>query len=509
MPELRISKKHHKHINNPFPSTPKCLPFIHGKLSFSPHKISQDQSFQIGEDFQLAWSCRNGGCLSISHRSQPDRSIWSTIPGEAFISAAAVQTQVEESRGSFAIKDGDVLFICKHQSVEEIRVLYETDIEENAEDDNLLPGFSNSNNKRTPESFNKSYSPFLMITGRLFSKKTNILNKKSLYLGKKKIRFGWARKPSFVARYWFLLEQKSSNQIGFSVKFGEYDKKFSPSAKNRRILQGSSRKLIQMQRQCIAYISRQRGFVALSAQDEQVEEQVVTEFNKVFITYASDKDEKFYGFGEQFSHMEFKGKRVPIIVQEQGIGRGDQPITFAANLISYRSGGDWSTTYAPSPFYMTSKMRSLYLEGYSYSAFDLTKPDRVQIQVNREFVDDWAATCHGKEKEDPEENLVFFMRAGFRGSPKWSMLFWEGDQMEAAQRGLPVARHLFLHYPDDKHVHSLTYQQFLVGTDILVVPVLDKAKKEVKAYFPMAVTQGIIKGLKPGLMPPLATQLCL
>lgn len=57
---------------------------------------------------------------------------------------------------------------------------------------------------------------------------------------------------------------------------------------------------------------------------------------------------------------------------------------------------------------------------------------------------------------------------------------------EAAQRGLPVARHLFLHYPDDKHVHSLTYQQFLVGTDILVVPVLDKAKKEVKAYFPMA-----------------------
>jgi hypothetical protein len=46
-----------------------------------------------------------------------------------------------------------------------------------------------------------------------------------------------------------------------------------------------------------------------------------------------------------------------------------------------RSGGNWSTTYAPSPFYMTSKMRSLYLEGYDYSIFDLTKPDRVQIQV--------------------------------------------------------------------------------------------------------------------------------
>jgi hypothetical protein len=30
---------------------------------------------------------------------------------------------------------------------------------------------------------------------------------------------------------------------------------------------------------------------------------------------------------------------------------------------------------------MTSKMRALYLEGYDYSIFDLTKPDRVQIQV--------------------------------------------------------------------------------------------------------------------------------
>lgn len=60
------------------------------------------------------------------------------------------------------------------------------------------------------------------------------------------------------------------------------------------------------------------------------------EFNRVFLTYASSRDERFYGFGEQFSRVEFKGKRVPVLVQEQGIGRGDQPITFAANLVSYR-----------------------------------------------------------------------------------------------------------------------------------------------------------------------------
>lgn len=56
---------------------------------------------------------------------------------------------------------------------------------------------------------------------------------------------------------------------------------------------------------------------------------------------------------------------------------------------------------------------------------------------------------------------------------------------EAAQRGLPVCRHLFIHYPEDEHVQELSYQQFLVGSEILVVPVLDKGRKKVKAYFPI------------------------
>jgi alpha-glucosidase (family GH31 glycosyl hydrolase) len=37
-------------------------------------------------------------------------------------------------------------------------------------------------------------------------------------------------------------------------------------------------------------------------------------------------------------------------------------------------------------------------------------------------------------------------------------------------------------------VHSLSYQQFLIGTEILVAPVLDKGKKNVKAYFPEGET---------------------
>lgn len=35
------------------------------------------------------------------------------------------------------------------------------------------------------------------------------------------------------------------------------------------------------------------------------------------LTYASDPAERFFGFGEQFSHFDLKGKKVPILVQEQ------------------------------------------------------------------------------------------------------------------------------------------------------------------------------------------------
>ncbi|XXG52757.1 hypothetical protein AAC387_Pa03g0989 [Persea americana] len=820
MSSFKLSKKHHKHLNNPFPSSPKPLPVIHGSLFPSPQILPQHKIFQIGEDFQLHWIPDNGGCLSISHDSQPHRSIWSTIPGEAFVSAALAETEAEESRGSFVIKDRDIHFICNHQSLEDIKVINQAEIDMEAEGYEFSSGTSRLNQKKEfSELLKDAQFPVLLITGWIFSKKKliKLFNGKNLDFEKKKIKFGRMKRLSITAEYWVLIDQKNSNQVGFKVIFGKPNVQFHSSYlfKASRSFLILKRTLRRIRRQQIGWLYRPLVGTRLSSSEEEEEKvEEFSKFNRVFITYSSEGDERFYGFGEQFSHMEFKGRRVPIFVQEQGIGRGDQPITFAANLVSYRSGGDSSTTYAPSPFYMTSKMRSLYLEGYDYSVFDLTKQDRVQIQIyndsaqgrilhgsspvefierftetigrppelarwilsgavvgmqggteavrcvwaqlqeldvpisafwlqdwvgqrktvigsqlwwnwevdtahyegwqqlvddlrahhirmmtycnpclvptenkpnqkrnlfeeandlgilvkdkmgetymlpntafdvamldlthpsagswfkkvlremvdggargwmadfgeglpldaclfsgedpfsahnrypelwaklNREFVDEWRSMCHSEEKED--NSLVFFVRAGFRDSPKWATLFWEGDQMvswqnndgiksavvgllssglsgfafnhsdiggycavnlpivryqrseelllrwmelnafntvfrthegnnpsaniqfysntrtlshfarfakvykawefyriqlvkEAAQKGLPVCRHLFLHFPDDEHVHSLSYQQFLVGTEILVVPVLDKGRKQVKAYFP-------------------------
>ena len=54
---------------------------------------------------------------------------------------------------------------------------------------------------------------------------------------------------------------------------------------------------------------------------------------------------------------------------------------------------------------------------------------------------------------------------------------------EAAAKGTPLCRHLFLHYPDDPNTHALRYQ-FLLGRDVMVAPVLSKGAETVDVLFP-------------------------
>ena len=54
----------------------------------------------------------------------------------------------------------------------------------------------------------------------------------------------------------------------------------------------------------------------------------------------------------------------------------------------------------------------------------------------------------------------------------------------AGETGVPVVRPLFLHYPNDPQVYALSYQEFLVGPDLLVAPVLDPGQETVRVYLP-------------------------
>ncbi len=103
-------------------------------------------------------------------------------------------------------------------------------------------------------------------------------------------------------------------------------------------------------------------------------------YNRVALTQASVKDEGVYGFGEQFSWFDHKGLRVPILVSEQGIGRGAFPITLGADLTA-GAGGNGHTTYAAVPHLLTSRLRSLFLENTEVSTFDLRDDSRITVEL--------------------------------------------------------------------------------------------------------------------------------
>ena len=54
---------------------------------------------------------------------------------------------------------------------------------------------------------------------------------------------------------------------------------------------------------------------------------------------------------------------------------------------------------------------------------------------------------------------------------------------QAAETGLPVVRHPFIHYYDDPEVLGLEYQ-FMVGSEFMVAPILDPSEETVEVYLP-------------------------
>ncbi|MHA1319014.1 MAG: alpha-glucosidase [Promethearchaeota archaeon] len=88
------------------------------------------------------------------------------------------------------------------------------------------------------------------------------------------------------------------------------------------------------------------------------------DLNRFWIKMHANDAEAIYGCGEQFSEVNLRGKKVPLWVEEQGVGRGDPPIT-----------GDWYTTYFPQPTFISSENYYLHSESLCYAIFDFTHPD--------------------------------------------------------------------------------------------------------------------------------------
>lgn len=106
--------------------------------------------------------------------------------------------------------------------------------------------------------------------------------------------------------------------------------------------------------------------------------------NKVFLTLPSTENEGIYGLGAQASFGSLKNQSVPVFTREQGVGRGDQPITSLQNQNGTFSGGDRFTTYTANPSYITTDGGFFYLteESTGYSTFDFTDANSVEVRYD-------------------------------------------------------------------------------------------------------------------------------
>jgi len=116
----------------------------------------------------------------------------------------------------------------------------------------------------------------------------------------------------------------------------------------------------------------------------QVSGEAGFEHNRLWIRLPAQRREPTYGCGEQFSRFNLRGSRVPLWTGEQGVGRGFNVTTLAANLHS-GSGGHWHSTYFPQPSYVTEAGRVVHVETDAYSRFS--------FESTADVLEVWEAEC--------------------------------------------------------------------------------------------------------------------
>jgi len=103
--------------------------------------------------------------------------------------------------------------------------------------------------------------------------------------------------------------------------------------------------------------------------------------NHLVLCLDSPPDEQIFGLGEQYSFLDLKGQTVPILSQEQGLGRGDPVVTPRINRLSPGVSGTPVTSYTAFPHWVGSAPRSLFLENTEYAVFDFADPLKIRMAV--------------------------------------------------------------------------------------------------------------------------------
>lgn len=127
--------------------------------------------------------------------------------------------------------------------------------------------------------------------------------------------------------------------------------------------------------------------------------------DSVKLTSGVDDGEQLHGLGEQYRPLDLTGTVTPVLVREQGIGRGQQPLTYLADVTQKGAGGTLTNTYAAWPSYVTSSNRALTFADVEASGAFTVADFSVEGQASLEA---WSPTISAQAyaADSPKELLA-------------------------------------------------------------------------------------------------------
>lgn len=152
----------------------------------------------------------------------------------------------------------------------------------------------------------------------------------------------------------------------YAEKMGSFfiseDLKEKSGVENFKVLENNKEKIV------MEFILKDFAFIMHVVDENSLMkiyfEKIPPQFNRFWINIAADKDESVYGCGEQYSEFNLKHQKVPLWVQEQGVGRKGFT-AFLANLIA-KAGGSKFHTYYPQPTFVSLNNYFCHIDQSAY-----------------------------------------------------------------------------------------------------------------------------------------------
>lgn len=149
------------------------------------------------------------------------------------------------------------------------------------------------------------------------------------------------------------------------------------------------------------------------------------------LSWWREASEHLVGLGVQYTHLNLVGHRFVSLSQEQGHGRGLQPLTWISNHVGRGVGGDETTSYYYVPHIISQHGKSFWLNTHRYAYFDGTKKDQFRVTTTTPSL-----SFRLNKAASPKELLQIFARefGVTKPLPQWvhrgAMMGLQGGELQ-------------------------------------------------------------------------------